>query len=228
MLWRINYFWGLFLASKKAFYRNSTFPKGTVRHTDFKCCYFSVSSLPRDIVAATQLPSNLNDYQLHTSTSEGHIILVLYVRKCFNLSVLPDCAHLPSFLYCIARYLNSAGISVSAMNTCTSKRFPCIQLILVHEVDSKAVWRWCIILRIALFFILSIVWYSKTRKHDISELSFKGIERSKCRPLTWGRKHIQFPKRCFLVFRILDYEQSKKTVVPWRLREEWRYSFKHS
>jgi hypothetical protein len=36
-------------------------------------------------------------------------------------------------------------------------------------------------------------------------------------PITWGWKHIQFPKLCFLVFRIPDDGQSPETQQLWVL-----------
>lgn len=57
-------------------YNKNIFSKDAVTHIHLKCCYFWVSLLPPDIVAAAQLPSNLIDYQLHKTISEGHILFM--------------------------------------------------------------------------------------------------------------------------------------------------------
>jgi hypothetical protein len=43
-------------------------------------------------------------------------------------------------------------------------------------------------------------------------------QKSRCLPLlTWGWKHVQFPKRCFLVFRIPEDRQRSETQQFWVL-----------
>jgi hypothetical protein len=81
-------------------------------------------------------------------------------------------------------------------------------------IDSKGFWRWCITIWSWVFWTLSIVWYSK-KTHNVSKngtvqwlklaLSNWPNWAGDPLPYTWGRKQIQFSKRC--VF--LEYQTDK-------------------
>jgi hypothetical protein len=86
---------------KHSLYKHNTFSKAGVSCTHLKCCYFAVSLHSFRSLSATQ--HQLNAYQLHRTSYEGHKVLVKYeqILQLTHITWLPLFSEFPLIILLI-------------------------------------------------------------------------------------------------------------------------------